>query len=108
MGGAHEPFGGARVWPDFPGASAVTSGPAGQDPGPEVTALYEAHALSLIRLAYVVIGDPAAAEDVVQDAFLGPVQAGGSRCVTRPGPPAIYASSVVNGCRMVAAVEFAP
>ncbi len=41
-----------------------------------VTALYEAHALSLARLALVMLGDPAAAEDVVQDAFLGLTGAG--------------------------------
>ena len=37
----------------------------------QVTALYQAHALSLARLALVMLGDAAAAEDVVQDAFLG-------------------------------------
>ena len=34
-------------------------------------ALDQAHALSLARLALVMLGDAAAAEDVVQDAFLG-------------------------------------
>ncbi len=42
-----------------------------QAPAREVTALYEAHALSLTRLAYVMLGDRPAAEDVVQEAFLG-------------------------------------
>ncbi len=36
-----------------------------------VTALYQAHALSLARLALVMLGDRSTAEDVVQDAFLG-------------------------------------
>ena len=36
-----------------------------------VTALYEAHALGLIRLAVVMLGDRPAAEDVVQEAFCG-------------------------------------
>jgi hypothetical protein len=36
-----------------------------------MTAQYEAHALGLLRLAYVMLGERAAAEDVVQDAFLG-------------------------------------
>lgn len=36
-----------------------------------VTALYQAQALSLARLALVLLGDAADAEDVVQDAFLG-------------------------------------
>jgi RNA polymerase sigma-70 factor (sigma-E family) len=34
-----------------------------------VTALYQAHAMGLIRLAVVMLGERAAAEDVVQDAF---------------------------------------
>jgi RNA polymerase sigma-70 factor (sigma-E family) len=36
-----------------------------------VTALYQAHAVGLIRLAIIMLGDRAAAEDVVQDAFMG-------------------------------------
>ena len=42
-------------------------------PGPAeaVTTLYRAHALGLIRLAVVMLGDRAAAEDVVQEAFCG-------------------------------------
>jgi len=36
-----------------------------------VTALYQAHALGLVRLAYVMLGSRASAEDVVQEAFYG-------------------------------------
>jgi RNA polymerase sigma-70 factor (sigma-E family) len=36
-----------------------------------VAALYRAHAVGLIRLSIIMLGDRAAAEDVVQDAFLG-------------------------------------
>jgi len=36
-----------------------------------VTTLYQAHALGLIRLAVVMLGDRPAAEDVVQEAFCG-------------------------------------
>jgi RNA polymerase sigma-70 factor (sigma-E family) len=36
-----------------------------------VTALYQAHALGLIRLALIMLGDRPSAEDVVQDAFCG-------------------------------------
>ena len=36
-----------------------------------VTAFYQAHAVGLIRFAIVMLGDRAAAEDVVQDAFPG-------------------------------------
>ena len=63
-----------------------------------VTALYERHALGLIRLAVIMLGDRAAAEDVVQDAFFGLY-----RNWFRLGDPAnalVYTrSSVLNGCR---------
>jgi hypothetical protein len=36
-----------------------------------VTALYAAQGVSLIRMAFVILGDRGAAEDVVQDAFVG-------------------------------------
>ncbi len=41
------------------------------DAAQAVTALYETHAVGLIRLAVVMLGDRAAAEDVVQEAFCG-------------------------------------
>ena len=50
-----------------------------------MTALYQAHALSLARLALVMLGDAAAAEDVVQDAFLGLYRRWGR--LTDPSPP---------------------
>jgi RNA polymerase sigma-70 factor (sigma-E family) len=46
-------------------------GAAGAGATSAVTALYRAHAVGLIRLAIVMLGDRAAAEDVVQEAFLG-------------------------------------
>jgi RNA polymerase sigma-70 factor (sigma-E family) len=48
-------------------------GESGSGPGAEgeVTALYREHALGLGRLAYVILGDKAAAEDAVQEAFIG-------------------------------------
>ncbi len=52
----------------------VAQGPArsqGTDARAAVTALYQAHAVGLIRLAVVMLGDRPAAEDVVQDAFAG-------------------------------------
>jgi RNA polymerase sigma-70 factor (sigma-E family) len=36
-----------------------------------VTQLYEAHALGMIRLAHIMLGDRQSAEDVVQEAFCG-------------------------------------
>jgi len=71
-----------------------------QAPGREVTALYEAHALGLIRLAYVMLGDRAAAEDVVQEAFLGLYQRW-SKLRDTASAPAYLRASVLNGCRMV-------
>ena len=63
-----------------------------------VTALYERHAVGLIRLAVIMLGDRAAAEDVVQEAFFGLY-----RNWFRLGDPAnalVYTrSSVLNGCR---------
>ena len=52
-----------------------------------VTSLYQAHALSLARLALVMLGDQSAAEDVVQDAFLGLYRRWGSLADPRPPGP---------------------
>src|SRR5262252_5543399 len=49
--------------------------PTGRPPGDDfhdlVGSLYRAHALGLVRLAKLLVGDQASAEDVVQDVFLG-------------------------------------
>jgi len=50
-----------------PGPSATRDGQAES----AVTALYQAHALGLTRLAHIMLGDKASAEDVVQEAFWG-------------------------------------
>ncbi len=64
--------------PDLsPPGAAVGAAGSGPDRGlpadaaAGVTALYQAHALALIRLAYLMLGDRASAEDVVQEAFCG-------------------------------------
>jgi RNA polymerase sigma-70 factor (sigma-E family) len=63
-----------------------------------VTKLYEAHALGLIRLAVVMLGDRAAAEDVVQEAFIGLYRHW--HALTDTGKALGYVrSSVINGCR---------
>jgi hypothetical protein len=41
-----------------------------------VTALYQAHAAGLVRLAMLMLGDQSLAEDVVQDAAPGVIVAG--------------------------------
>jgi RNA polymerase sigma-70 factor (sigma-E family) len=63
-----------------------------------VTALYEAHALGMIRLGVVMLGDRAAAEDVVQEAFCGLYRHWHS--LSDPGKALSYVrSSVINGSR---------
>jgi len=63
-----------------------------------VTALYAEHALGLVRLAVVMTGDRAAAEDIVQDAFLG-LYRRWDRLADMTAPLAYLRVSVVNGCR---------
>jgi len=63
-----------------------------------VTALYQGHALSLARLALLMLGDPGAAEDVVQDAFLGLYRRWDS-LANPSAAPAYLRTSVLNGCR---------
>jgi len=63
-----------------------------------VTALYQAHALSLARLALVMLSDPSAAEDVVQDAFLGLYQRW-DRLADPAAAQSYLRTSVLNGCR---------
>jgi RNA polymerase sigma factor (sigma-70 family) len=68
--------------------------------GDFISGLYRAHAVELIRLALLLVGDQHTAEDVVQDAFLG-LQRGLVR-LRDPGKGLAYLrASVVNGCRSV-------
>jgi RNA polymerase sigma-70 factor (sigma-E family) len=65
-----------------------------------VSALYAEHALGLIRLAHIMLGNPAVAEDVVQEAFCGlyrrwPHLRDQARAL------GYVRSSVLNGCRTV-------
>jgi RNA polymerase sigma-70 factor (sigma-E family) len=69
-------------------------------PDQAVTALYQAHALGLIRLAVIMLGDRPAAEDVVQEAFCGLYRRW--HTLSDPGKALSYVrSSVINGCRTV-------
>jgi len=63
-----------------------------------VTALYQAHALSLARLALLLLGDSAAAQDVVQDAFFG-LYRRWDKLANTGAAPAYLRTSVLNGCR---------
>ena len=65
-----------------------------------VTALCQAHALGLIRLAVVMLGDRPAAEDAVQEAFCGLYRRW--HHLSDPGKALSYVrSSVINSCRTV-------
>jgi RNA polymerase sigma-70 factor (sigma-E family) len=73
---------------------------AGYSAADQVTALYEAHAAGMVRLAMLMLGDQATAEDVVQDAFFGLYRRWGS--LSEPTRALAYVrSSVLNGCRTV-------
>jgi RNA polymerase sigma-70 factor (sigma-E family) len=63
-----------------------------------VAALYDAAAVGLIRLAYLMLGDRPAAEDVVQDAFFG-LYRNWARLADHDRALAYVRSSVLNGCR---------
>jgi RNA polymerase sigma-70 factor (sigma-E family) len=68
------------------------------DASRQVTALYEAHSLGLVRLAVIMLGDRGAAEDVVQDAFFGLYRRWDG--LSDPDSALAYVrSSVLNGCR---------
>lgn len=79
---------------------ALASGQAEdqRDPATAVTALYHEHALSLIRLAHIMLGNQAAAEDVVHDAFLG-LYRRWEHLVSADKALSYVRASVVNGCR---------
>jgi RNA polymerase sigma-70 factor (sigma-E family) len=77
--------------------TSLRSGPRPEaDEG--VTALYAAHAIGLIRLGFVILGDRGSAEDVVQDAFVG-LYRNWDRLNDPAKALAYVRSSVLNGCR---------
>lgn len=83
-----------------PDRSAPEADPTGQraDAEAAVATLYEVHAVGLIRLAVVMLGDRAAAEDAVQDAFCALYRRYG--LLNQPDRALYYLrSSVLNGCR---------
>jgi len=79
--------------PEEPGSAAP-----GSDAALAVTALYAEHALGLTRLAFIMLGDRFAAEDVVQEAFCGLYRAW-DRLPDHDNVVGYLRISVVNGCR---------
>jgi len=71
---------------------------ARQAAGDVVAGLFREHGLSLVRLAVLLTGDRATAEDVVQDAFLG-FQRALPRLRDQDKALGYLRASVVNGCR---------
>jgi RNA polymerase sigma-70 factor (sigma-E family) len=68
--------------------------------GDLVDDLYRAHAVSLVRVAMLLLGDQPSAEDVVQDAFFGLYRGLPGLKDTGKALPYLRAS-VINGCRSV-------
>lgn len=80
---------------------AMASSHAGESPdaaAEAVTWIYKAHVLSLTRLAHVMLGDRAAAEDVVHDAFCG-LYLRWHQLADTSKALSYVRSSVLNGCR---------
>jgi RNA polymerase sigma-70 factor (sigma-E family) len=73
--------------------------------GQHVSALYQAHALALVKLAVLMTGDQPTAEDVVQDAFLGLYRRWPALHDTDNAVGYLRAS-VLNGCRSVHRIRF--
>ena len=79
---------------------AVCSVTTRQEAHGAVAALFAEHHLALVRLAVVMVGDVATAEDVVQDAF-EKLQAGWHRLEDSDRSLAYARAAVLNGCRNV-------
>ncbi len=76
-----------------------------QEPSQQITALYQAHAVGLVRLAFLMTGDRPTAEDIVQDAFLGLYRRWGT--LADQGKALSYVRScVLNGCRQLHRVRY--
>jgi DNA-directed RNA polymerase specialized sigma24 family protein len=73
---------------------------SGTDRAEAVSELFREHALGLTRLAFLMLGDRSAAEDVVQEAFCGLCRAW-DRLPSHDKVAGYLKVSVLNGCRSV-------
>jgi RNA polymerase sigma factor (sigma-70 family) len=99
----HHRHGGPAALADT--AEPVAARPGGRPSGSGVDVqlvgeLYREHGLDLVRVALLLVGDKATAEDVVQDAFTGLVR-GLDRLEDSGKVLAYLRVSVINGCRSV-------
>jgi RNA polymerase sigma-70 factor (sigma-E family) len=85
--------------------SPAEAPPAGREARLHVSALYQAHALALVKLAVLMTGDQPTAEDVVQDAFLGLYRRWSALHDTERAVGYLR-TSVLNGCRSVHRARF--
>jgi RNA polymerase sigma-70 factor (sigma-E family) len=81
-----------------PDAAQRSGAPPPDDADSAVTALFDAHYTRMLRVAVVLLDDVAAAEDVVQEAFLAVHQSWG-RIRDRSQAAGYLHRSVVNGAR---------
>jgi RNA polymerase sigma-70 factor (sigma-E family) len=88
--------------PGLPGAGGASGSPGvGMDEpsaADQVTRLYRIHGMDLIRIAAVMLGSRAAAEDAVQDAFCGLFRNWHQLAEPRNALPYVR-SAVMNRCR---------
>jgi RNA polymerase sigma-70 factor (sigma-E family) len=105
----YEQFGGIRSGPatrpapaDPAAADSAATDPAAADSagGDLVDDLFRAHAVTLVRVAMLLLGDQSSAEDVVQDAFFGLYRSLPKLRDRSKALPYLRAS-VVNGSRSV-------
>jgi RNA polymerase sigma factor (sigma-70 family) len=82
----------------YEGVEPLTDASPDADARQRVTALFAAHALGLVRLAKVMLGDQSIAEDIVQDAFAGMYRNWPS-LRDRDRALGYLRASVLNGCR---------
>ena len=82
-------------------SGAVAAAPLRPDAAGDVIAgLFRAYAVDLVRLAVLLLGDQATAEDVVQDVFAR-LQRSPGRLSGLAQPVPYLRTAVVNGCRSV-------
>ncbi|MET9606890.1 SigE family RNA polymerase sigma factor [Streptomyces sp. NPDC006512] len=89
-------YGGARTFGDD-----GTPGAEEPPPPPTVSELYHAHRLGMVRLAVLLVDDPATAEDVVQDAFTALYRRYGEQITEVDNALGYLRTAVVNTSRSV-------